>query len=204
MRVLGVLGGRWPNPVILRAWAEAASALYAADSGADACLAAGLRPVVTGDLDSVESDLSGLRVVRSEDQYRSDCDKLLDLVKAEVSDPDLVLAGFEGDRLDHMLSGLSSIAQSGLSARILLDTGIAVVMLAGATFDREVPEGTTVSLVPLGSCRATMRECKWPVSNAEMSFGGFGSISNITKSGFSAEVHSGHALLVLTGDFLPW
>lgn len=185
-------------------WAHAADRIYAADSGADALLPLGLKPVVVGDLDSVTSDLSGLRVVEDPDQDFSDCDKLLRLVYQEIESPDLVIAGLEGDRLDHMLASISSLLATPLSSRVLLETGLAYPLSAPTVFRPPVADGTTVSLLPMGHCLASMRHCRWPLDRRNLALGEFHSVSNVAHQGFEVELHDGQALLIVTGPHEPW
>lgn len=204
MRVLGVLGGRSARSEVLLAWADAADALYAADSGADSLVALGLSPAVVGDLDSARSDLSALRVVHDPDPDRTDCDKLVALIHQEHPNPDVVIAAYEGDRIDHMLGSLSSLARAPFPLRILLDTGIGYLLHAPARLDLPKIEGQTVSLLPLSQCIASLHNCDWPLEKATLEFPGFQSLSNVARAGFQAELHQGRALLVVTGPVRPW
>ena len=204
MRVLGVLGGRPVVPEVLQIWADAADHIYGADSGADSLLQLGIKPVVVGDLDSVQSDLSGLRVVKDNHPDFSDCDKMLNLIKAEVDQPELVITGLEGDRLDHMLGSLSSIFAANFPCRILLDTGMAYPLQGGETLSLPQHQGNTVSLIPFGDSVASMLNCTWPLTEKKFKMGEFHSLSNIAEEGFEVRLTSGIALLIVTGQFDPW
>lgn len=204
MNVLGVLGGRPPVEEILHPWAKMADRVYAADSGADSLLPLGILPIVTGDLDSVQSDLSNLRVVIDEDPDRSDCDKLLDLIRKETESPNLVIAGLEGDRLDHMLGSLSSIFAANLPCRILLDTGMAHPIQGDQQKTLLNIEGATVSLIAFTPCIVSMQNCAWPLTDHPIGFGQFQSLSNIAEPGFNVTVKEGQALLIVTAPHQPW
>ncbi len=204
MKVLAVLGGRSPKIECLQAWAKQADIIYAADSGADVCLSAGLKPIVTGDMDSFTKVLDGLRVVENPDQETTDCDKLLQLIESEVSKPVVVIAGFEGDRIDHMLANLTSFAKSSLPIQILLETGMAFVLRSNETYNHSQTEGKTFSVIPISNCEVSLRNCQWPLDNQKLSLESKVSVSNQANEDFSATVHSGIALLVFTGQFSPW
>lgn len=204
MKVLAVLGGRSPNVKQLQKWAAEADVIYAADSGADVCLSAGLAPIVTGDMDSVTQDLSGLRVVPNPDQNTSDCDKLLQLVHQEIPNAIVAIAGYEGDRFDHMLANLTSFAISPLSIQILLQTGIAYVLRENQTFNNSVAEGKIVSLIPITHSLVTLKNCQWPLQQEPMQLHQRVSISNVAHKGFTATLHQGTALLIVTGKISPF
>ena len=204
MRVLGVLGGRPLVETILLSWAKKADIVYAADSGADSLLPLGIQPVVTGDLDSVQSNLSGLRVVKDEDPDLTDCDKFLHLVKTEVQSPDLVIANIEGDRLDHILGSLSSILASGLEPRILLDTGYALPLQPNTTQTLPDHQGVTVSVLAFGDAQVTLQNCEWPLHRRPFGFGTFQSLSNVAHENFTVTVEGAPALLIINRLLDPW
>lgn len=109
-KVLGVLAGRDLAPGALEAWLAWADRVVAADGGADLCRAAGREPdAIVGDLDSI-ADASDL--TRDEDQDSSDADKLLARL-AQEGVREATLIGVEGDRMDHVLATLYSLARAG-------------------------------------------------------------------------------------------
>lgn len=113
--VLGVLAGKDMPPELLRKWVGSAEILIAADGGADSILAAGFKPdAIVGDLDSLSeaARLCGCELHKITDQNYTDCDKLLRYVQDRELLP-ITLAGIEGDRIDHVLGSLYSVAASG-------------------------------------------------------------------------------------------
>lgn len=203
-KVLGVLGGAAIESNRLVEWAAAADIIYAADSGCDACLAVGVRPVVVGDLDSAKSDLTGLRVVHLPDQATTDCDKLLDIVHQEAPQADLVLTGLEGDRLDHVMASLDSIARSPHSPRIVLHQGIGHVLRAPGEYTFQAQSGTTVSLMPVRSLQAGMTGVAWPFESRTIELGTFVSVSNIVRDRLTVTLEQGIGLLVVNDHHKPW
>src|ERR1043165_9573712 len=124
MRVLGVLDGRDMPSDLLKAWAESAELVVAADGAADRLLEVGVRAnIIVGDLDSLTSDPGSSQVIRVQDAESTDCDKLLRWARDE-GHVDLTLAGVEGDLLDHMLSTLSSCVAYRRTIRLALRRGI--------------------------------------------------------------------------------
>jgi len=165
MSVVAMLGGRDLPDDVVRAWSASATALYAADSGADRLLALGFRPTVVGDMDSFKGTREGLRVVESADQETSDLDKLLGVV-VEDGHSRLVILGLEGDRLDHVLVGLHSLAESALEVLLVLRRGLGFFVKEPHSFEWAADAGARCSAIRLGDCRLTMAGVRWPLESA--------------------------------------
>lgn len=201
-KVLGVLAGRDLAPGALEAWLAWADRVVAADAGADLCRAAGREPdAIVGDLDSI-ADPTGLR--RDEDQDTSDADKLLARLAREAG-AEITLIGVEGDRLDHVLATLYSVARSPVRVhRIVLRSGMCHVARAWSS---EWWSATgRVSLLPLGRCRVTLEGVRWPLRNRVLEPTGLVSLSNAVDPagwngmgpGVDLTMHKGVAVLFLS------
>ncbi|HRJ26776.1 MAG TPA: thiamine diphosphokinase [Fimbriimonadaceae bacterium] len=196
--ILGVLAGQDLPQNLLESWARRADVLVAADGAAHRLIGLGLRPVVVGDLDSLDrSDpgLADLVVVEDGDPYRTDCDKLLAWVAAQGG-VQLDLVGVEGDRLDHTLSTLMSVLRSPLKVRLRTRTADAWIVRPGEHHSVGAHPGATVSLLPLEpSIGVSLRGVEWPLEQVELSPRGWLSISNrATASRVEASVDQGAAL----------
>lgn len=202
-KVLGVLGGRDTPLARLATWASAAELVVAADSGADLCLAAGIRPVVVGDMDSFKGRSAGLTMVEDSDQETTDCDKLLAWVHAQ-GHPSLAVACLEGDRLDHMLASLSSLSRSPLKVGLVLRRGVGRVVRAGETLEIEVPAGTRLSLIGIGPGVASLEGVRWPLEDAQIGHPEPGSVSNRAEGNARASVRAGVAILTVEWEGGPW
>ncbi|QYK52714.1 MAG: thiamine diphosphokinase [Fimbriimonadaceae bacterium] len=203
-RILAVLGGVSTANQSLSQLAKRADRIIAADSGQDVCKAAGFLPhLVVGDFDSLSEKLPAIEYREDLDQDRSDCDKLLDALMTE-GEADVIIGGLEGDRLDHMLSSLTSIAKSSLSPRILLMGGVGHVLRAGNWKFAEFQPGTTFSLLPLAPSVVTVKGVEWELENATLEFGKFLSLSNIIRDNFELIIQSGVVLAVFNGELARW
>lgn len=177
-RVLGVLGGASLSPSVLAAWANSATFIAAADSGADALLAAGVTPdIVVGDLDSLIADRTTFSDVREDTSEAStDCDKLLAVLAAE-GHRSVTLINLAGELPDHELAILHSAAKSGLFCRLVYNRGFGHV-LVGPTRHAFAGRGR-VSLLPLTRCAGvSLAGVRWPLLRAELDPLGATSISN--------------------------
>jgi len=203
-RILGVLGGVSSANDSLSLLAEKADLIIAADSGQDVCLACGFHPhLVVGDFDSLSKRLPGIEYRQDMDQERSDCDKLLDAIAAE-SEADVVIGGLEGDRLDHVLSSLTSIAQSSLSPRILLAGGVGHILRPGIWKFPQFGAGTEFSLLPLKKSAVTLTGVEWELAGRELEFGTYLSLSNRVTGEFELSIESGALLAVFNVQALTW
>jgi thiamine pyrophosphokinase len=152
-----LVGGGVLNAETLERALARAPRLLAADGGADRALALGQRPEkVLGDFDSLsQSAREALGIDRMEhlhDQDRTDFDKAL-----EAIDAPLVLAvGFTGDRLDHTLAAMNTLACHP-GRRVIVDSGHDLCVLAPPELTLTLPPEARVSLFPLVAmrCRST-------------------------------------------------
>lgn len=166
---------------ILQVWAENTNILIAADSGADHLVELGRIPdVIIGDMDSLQTPAASLssKIIRIDDQNLSDCDKMLNWLWDE-GHRSVVIAGLEGDRLDHLLAALGSALSSPLRIRLAIRDGVADLLKPGNHKAICTP-GQRVSLMPLLPCQNVhISGVQWPLSSQAMSPGGTTSLSNV-------------------------
>lgn len=196
-RVLAVLAGGTASFQPLGEIFQWSDVVYAADSGQDICLRNGFRPdVVVGDLDSLSERLDSVEYRERLDQDFSDCDKLL----AEITllgKVDLVIAGLEGDRFDHVLSSLSSIVRSGLEPRILFRQGFGMIFREGSSMVIEEWLGRGFSIIGLGETIVSTKGAHWEMEQCPISFDAGFSLSNLAeKNSVEVSVHRGVALVI--------
>jgi len=184
---------------VLQAWARSAQLVLAADSGALRLLDAGVKPhVVIGDLDGIGDHAlpTDVEVLRMVDPETTDGDKLLAFAKSRGCDS-ITLLGCEGDRLDHVLSNLSSAARCGLAVRLVLRTGTGWIVRPNAPVTAPSAIGRVVSLLPLGRAEGVaLRGVRWPLEDATLDPLQRISISNeATTDHVSASTRTGALLL---------
>jgi thiamine pyrophosphokinase len=202
-RVLGVLGGKDTPLETLWGWASSADLVVAADSGADACLSVGIRPLVIGDMDSFKGDRTGLELLEDPDQDTTDCDKLLAWVAAQGHRA-VTMACVEGDRLDHVLATLASLARCPLDVSLVSRRAIGRIVRAGEGVAVEAAAGTRFSVLGVGPCVATIAGARWPVESADLTPPLPQSISNRVQDATHVSVESGRALLMVEAAREAW
>lgn len=154
-------GGVLDTRTLERALARAPR-LAAADGGADRALSLGHEPlIVLGDFDSLSDSarhaLGPERLVQLHDQDLTDFDKALGVIDA----PLVIAVGFTGDRLDHTLAAMNTLARHP-GRRVIVDSGHDLCVLAPPEIDLDLPEGTRVSLFPLMPMRCATTGLVWP------------------------------------------
>ncbi len=204
-RVLGVLGGNDIGDDALRLWATSAEVIYGTDSGADRLIALGFSPTVVGDFDSFASlpNASHLRLVQSIDESRTDCDKLLDLVRTDGHNG-VTLTATEGNLPDHVLATYSSAIACGLDVRFAFRRGIGFLLRDRVEVATHV--GQRVSLLPLSRCEGvTLTGVAWPLENTDFEPGNGLSVSNeATGKVIVVALRSGCALLFVETHEVVW
>ena len=139
-----------------------APALVAADGGADSLLAMGHRPLATiGDFDSISAAareaLGTAALIHDPGQDDTDFDKALRRIAAP-----LVLAlGFTGDRMDHTLAAMNTLARNP-RRRIVLDADADLCALCPPRLALDLAPGCRVSLMPLAPVRCASTGLRWP------------------------------------------
>lgn len=197
-KVYALLHGRDAQEAEVRAWAASADRLYGADGAGALLCRLGFGPTVVGDLDSAlpEQLARAERVVLDPSQDTTDCDKLLAQIERDGHSA-ATLAGVEGDRLDHLLASLGSVARSRLGLRLLLRTGVGWTVRPGQPAAAGLAPGTAVSLLPLVDCADLRLEgVRWPLVSGAATLAAGLSVSNVASGPVSASVGSGAALLV--------
>ena len=146
---LVIVGGGTAEPDLLRELYASGGHLVGADGGADAIVAAGLKPeMIVGDFDSLEEPLSWLgktRLMQIAEQETTDFEKALYSTRAPVT----VAVGMTGGRFDHTLAALDAVVRYGAGRRIILVDEHDIAVTLTETFAFTVEAGERVSVHPL-------------------------------------------------------
>lgn len=171
MNAVLVLNGDPPDPGRLRELA-ARWPVYAADGGALACSAAGVRPeLVAGDFDSVDPDSlpETWTLRRTPDQALTDFEKLLRCLPGEVDD--LTVLGGLGKRLDHLITNLLAAAAlpAGVAVRFE-DRGQELIRVTPKRPLEFAPRAEIpLSLLPIAAATGvTTTGLRWNLDDADM------------------------------------
>src|SRR5688500_1423952 len=205
-RVLVVLAGAGFAPGRLRAEAERAATIVAADAGAVHRLAAGLVPdAVVGDFDSLpEADRARLdpaTLHRSTDEETNDLEKALAWVAAHRgADAEVVLAAggsAHGGRLDHALANLGPLVREPHRRVSMIDGEGRLFALRGGRASITGLAGRRLSLLPwsLHGVRVSESGLRFPLDHALLHLGGRGVSNEITADEAVVTVHEGVALV---------
>ena len=194
--------GESPSRSLVRSLASRARLVVAADGGANAALACGVRPdVIIGDLDSItpatRRRFHRSLVIRVARQDNTDLEKALDFLLLRGI-REVVIAGATGRRLDFTLGNVSLIWRYAGRMRISLEgDGWRAIPLERRASLR-ARRGTTVSLIPFGRCTGvTLRGLRYPLTRARLRIGDIAVSNVVTRSPFTISVTTGHMLLVL-------
>jgi thiamine pyrophosphokinase len=158
-----LLGGGALGPSDLADAMALAPTLVAADSGADAALAAGLHPAaVIGDLDSISREgmarLNAEVVHKVSEQDSTDFDKAL----RHLDVPLTLAVGFTGARLDHELAVFHTLAARPEHRCIVIGTHD-ILFNAQPRLRLDLAPGTRVSLFPMAEVSGRSRGLRWPI-----------------------------------------
>jgi thiamine pyrophosphokinase len=201
-RALIICNGEPPTRRLVRKLASHADLIVAADGGANAARLYGIRPhIIIGDLDSVSATtkrvFASSSILRVRRQDNTDLEKALDYLVSK-SIKNVCIVGATGRRIDFTFGNLSVIWNYTSRMRITFvgDGWKAMPVESGKEVRAKV--GTTVSLIPFGSCSGiTLKGLRYPLTNATMKVGEIG-VSNIVKrSPFSITVRRGNMLLFI-------
>jgi thiamine pyrophosphokinase len=173
-----------------------APTLVAIDSGADAILAAGLRPVaVIGDMDSIGSEARaafGNLLYRVDEQETTDFDKAL----RHVTAPFLLAVGVAGGRVDHALAVLHSLVAHP-DRRCIVVGEETVTLLCPPRIEVALDPGAVVSLFPMVPGRVASRGLEWPTDGLALAAGERVGTSNRAVGPVTLEAEGPGMLLIL-------
>jgi len=204
-----ICNGEVPSKALARQLSRDADIVVAADGGANVARVLGIRPdVIIGDLDSITRMTkkfyargTAVQFIRVTRQDNTDIEKALDfLLEQKVKRVTIIAA--TGNRLDHTLGNLSVIWNYTKNIEIAI-VGEGFVALPVTKRQRFVArKGTTVSLVPFGTCSGiTLKGLFYPLSNARMKVGEIGVSNVVAKSPFSVEVRRGKMLMIVLAEW---
>lgn len=160
--------GLWLKPL-----ARQADFILAADGGAGAALAAGVRPdAVIGDLDSISPAarraLADTPFIAIKRQDNTDLEKALDWLTAQSFD-ECIIVGAAGGRLDFTLGNILSLRPYLKKIKVCLrgENWSLFPLRTGRTFSAR--PGARLSLLALEPCRGvTLRGVKYPLTQAAL------------------------------------
>ena len=147
--LLVIVGGGAVDADLMRDLYLAGAHLVGADGGADAIVAAGLKPeAIIGDFDSLENPdgwLGRTRLIRVPEQETTDFEKALYCTRAPVT----IALGMTGRRFDHTLAALDAVTRHGKDRVIILVDEADLAMALSGPFSFEVDPHERVSVHPL-------------------------------------------------------
>ena len=184
--------------------------LIAVDGGGRHCLKLGLSPeVIIGDLDSLmafeltELESRGAKMIRYPiDKDETDLELALDYALDQGAS-EITLYGLLGGRWDMTISNLMLLASprfAGINFRVIEGNTEMFILRGGETIDLSGQPGDNVSVIPLdGNVQGlTYDGLKWPLKNADLSFGTPRGVSNqFLKETAQLNLNDGTALVIV-------
>jgi thiamine pyrophosphokinase len=147
--LLVIVGGGTVDHDLLRDLYLAGAHLVGADGGADAIVAAGLKPeAIIGDFDSLKSPdtwLGRTKLIRVPEQDTTDFEKALYCTSAPVT----IGLGMTGGRFDHTLAALDAVTKHASHRTIILVDESDLALALTGPFSFEVTPRDRVSVHPL-------------------------------------------------------
>ena len=195
-KVAIVLHGDYGNPDDIRIWTNEADFVVAADGAADVLLELGITPdKVIGDLDGIRADtiqeLPPDRVIAEDDQNTTDFQKAIAFVKKNHPNSRIAILNFEGSRLDHVLSTLTSAPEGA----ILVGKEALVRVLGTGEHWLSTAIRGRVSLVPLPAASVSGSQgLLFDPSGLRLEEGGRGLSNEATQSEVVLQISSGRLL----------
>ena len=196
-----LVGGAEPAPGALSIALKWGKIVACADAGADTALWAGLDPVaIIGDMDSISPTARKpyADVVHEiTEQDSTDFDKAL----RHIATPLVLAVGFSGGRIDHELGTLAVLVRYP-DRRCILIGEDTITLLCPPRISLDVPEGTPVSLFPMGQVGGESVGLRW--NTAGLRFAPDGQIGTLNKAAgpVTLEPDGPKMLLILPRDMI--
>ena len=158
--------------------------------------------VVIGDFDTLgppPADAGGVAFIHDAAQNTTDSEKALNHASAQDV-ADAVVLGALGGLLDHSLANASLPERYSwmLPVTLVSDTDVTVRVAAGDRIRWALPEGTVISLTPVGAGArgVDLQGVRWPLDGAELVWAGPSTISNQVVAPETTLSVAGGSLLV--------
>jgi thiamine pyrophosphokinase len=179
-----------------------AGVVIAADSGADSALEHGVMPkAVIGDFDSISQSARAAIPEAAQfpdpDQETTDFEKCLRAISA----PLILGLGFCGDRMDHQLAACTALARHPWQRCILLGARD-LMFLCPPSLNLPLPEGTRVSLFPMGAVEGVSQGLQWPIGGLNLAPDGRIGTSNAALGPVHLVVTAPKMLVILPLEML--
>ena len=144
-----------------------------------------LKPdIIIGDLDSLSSVPKNIPVIKLTDQDKTDTQKALEYV-VKQGYKEIVLTGFLGRRLDHLIANLMSLSKYNFK---IIEGNQEIFLIKNKAVIKGRP-GDLISLIPLlGDCiGVTTAGLEWGLQGSTLKVGSSRGVSNVML-GKSAQV----------------
>lgn len=192
-----LVGGGTVDLVCFQDLRKHSSIIVAADGGANWLVDHGIIPnAVIGDLDSIDPKtrlkIPEDRVFHIAEQDSTDFDKALRSIEA----PLILGIGFCGARVDHQLAAFNTLVRHPQQICILVDTDD-IILRCPRELNLDLPEGTRVSLFPMGPTIGTSQGLYWPIDGIPMHPADRVGTSNMATGPISLRLESDKMLLIL-------
>lgn len=200
-KALLICNGEKPGPWLKRLSKEADFVL-AADGGADAALAAGLRPdAVIGDLDSVSprarQTLKDAPFIHVKRQDNTDFEKALDWLVQQKFDA-VTVAGAAGKRLDFTVGNFLCVYPYLSRIKIIFKGNGWTVYPLVESLSFSARKGARLSLLPLAPCRGvTLKGLKYRLKDVNWRLGQTGLSNEVSARQSAVCFKSGYLLMYL-------
>jgi thiamine pyrophosphokinase len=140
-----------------------------------------------------------VQIIQIKRQDNTDLEKALDYLRTQKFE-EVTIIGATGRRIDFTLGNLSVTWNytSSMKLTFVGDDWKAMPVESGKKIAAK--SGTTISLVPFGSCSGiTLKGLRYPLTNATMRVGEIGVSNVVRRSPFSVIVRKGKMLLFIMG-----
>jgi thiamine pyrophosphokinase len=206
MTTLLICNGEPPSRALIRRMRRRTDRLVAADGGANVVRALGLVPdLILGDLDSLtpatRQAFVRVATIHIRSQENTDLEKALDHFAAE-GDSAVIIAGATGKRIDMTLANLSVCWHYSSTMQICFvgEDWYAIPLVGTRAF--VAPQGTTVSLIPFGTCTGvTLRGLTYPLVDGALRAGDVAVSNVVRRTRFSVTVKRGNLMVIVLTAF---
>lgn len=186
-RVLILANGTPPGKRLFKKIRANSDMMICADGGANIAARFDSTPdLIIGDLDSVTGDtlrkFHAVHVKQVKDQNSTDLEKAL-TAAIQTKCEDIIVLGAMGKRFDHAISNLGALEKFSKTVLIKFIDDSGVFIPVHRLLSLSLPVGTTISLLPLTSCKAVVTKgLKWNLNNGSLQFGVRESTRNVVVS----------------------
>lgn len=203
MKAILLGNGEIPQHDLFWSQLKSCDLFVCADGGANIAKKMGIEPdIIIGDFDSVYQQtldiFSHSEKIKIDEQETTDFEKALLFLQSKKVKTVYVWGASSGERIDHTIGNLSTLAQYGRVLDLHFYTNNSLTYLLPFDFEKNLSVGQTISLIPMPKANfISTKGLQWQLNSESLELGKrIGALNKVSEETIRIYYQSGQLLLM--------